>query len=93
MTAKELAAATKQFDVPVDYEDTRPLSPEEQARWERASKQPIYSLRIYNGKQRTIKVRLDEALLEQFDKFAKRNNMTRDEFITRSLRSAVAFVD
>ena len=38
-------------------------------------------------------IRVDEGLLKQFDEFAKRNHMTRDEFITRSFRSAVAFVD
>ncbi len=93
MTAAELAAATKQFDTPIKFEDTRPLSPEQQRREARARKGPVVSMRVYNGKVRTIKVKLDELLLERFDEFAKRNNMTRDEFIERSLRSVVAFVD
>ncbi len=93
MTTAELARATKQFDKPIRLEDTRPLSPANRARWERSRHQPIYSLHVYNGKQRTVRIRVDDALLRQFDEFAKRNNMTRDEFISRSLRSALAFVD
>src|SRR4051812_9702520 len=93
MNARELAAATKQFDKPLRFEDTQPLTRAERARWERARRGPMYSLRIYNGKPRTIRLRVDGSLLEQFDKFAKRNHMTRDEFITRCLRSAIAFVD
>jgi len=53
----------------------------------------MYSLRIYNGKQRTVKIKLDESLLRRFQEFAKRNNMTLDELIGRSLRGAVALVD
>lgn len=93
MTTRELAAATERFDGPIQFEDTQPLSRAERARWTRARRGPVFSLRVYDGKQRTIRIRVDESLLKQFDAFAKRNHMTRDEFITRSFRSAVAFVD
>jgi hypothetical protein len=87
MTTDELAVATQRFDQPIAFEETRPLSPAERARWNRdraAAKR--------SGKQRTVKVRLNSALLQQFDEFAKRNNMTLDELITRGIRSAMAFV-
>jgi uncharacterized protein (DUF4415 family) len=93
MTARELAEATKEFDKPIRFEDTRPLTPAERLRWRRARRGSVDSLRLSNGKHRTIRVRVDEDLLKQFDKFAKRNHMTRDELISRSLRSAIAFVD
>lgn len=93
MNARELAEATKQFDKPIRFEDTRPLTAAERTKWERAKKGSIYSLRIYDGKTKTVKIRLDGSLLKEFDNFAKRNHMSRDEFITRCLRSAIAFVD
>ena len=92
MTTAELAKATKRFDKPIGLEDTRPLSPANRKRWERSRRHPVYSLHVYSGKTRTLRIQVDDALLRQFDEFAKRNNMTRDEFITRSLRSALAFV-
>jgi hypothetical protein len=93
MTARELAEATKEFDKAIRFEETRPLTPAERARWRRARRGPVDSSHLFNGKHRTIRVRVDEYLLKKFDEFAKRNHMTRDEFISRSLRSAIAFVD
>jgi hypothetical protein len=93
MTNAERDAMVKQYDKPIRLEDTRPLTAAERARWRRARRGPVYSLRVYNGKQRTIRVRVDEYLLKKFDEFAKRNRMTRDELITRSFRIAIAFVD
>ncbi len=89
MSAAELAAATTRFDRPTDFEQTRPLSPEQQAVERRARSVPARPA----AKQLTIRVKVDAGLLERFDEFARRNNMTRDEFIARSLRSATAFVD
>lgn len=40
MTARELAEATKRFDKPIRFEDTRPLTPAERARWRRARRGP-----------------------------------------------------
>ena len=93
MTTEELAAATKQFEKPIRFEDTKPLTPEQKARWEKSRNGAVYSVRVYDGKKKTIRIQVDESLLKQFDKFAERNDMTRDEFITRSLRSAIAFAD
>jgi len=93
MTKAERDAMVKEFDKPIRFEATRPLTRAERAHWQRARRGPVYSLSVYNGKERTIRVRVDEFLLKRFDAFAKRNHMTRDEFITRSFRSAIAFVD
>ena len=90
MNTAELATA--QFDTPVDYAQTRPLSAEAR-RENRSRKRPTYSVRVYNGNVRTIRVKPGEVLLQRFDEFAKRDNKTPDELIARSPRSATAFVD
>lgn len=91
MTTGQLAVATKQFEKPISFYDTKPLTPAQQARWEKSRSGSVYSVRVCNGRKKTIGIQVDESLLEQFDEFAERNDMTRDEFIARSLRSAMAF--
>lgn len=93
LNAAELAAATKQFEKPLRFEDTKPLSPALKEKWDRSRADSIFSVRVYNGKKKTIEIQVDESLLRKFDEFAERNDMTRDEFIARSLRSAIAFAD
>ena len=92
MTAEELAAATKEFDRPIDLRKTKPLSKAERARWERLRKGPVYSIRVYSGKKRAVTVRLDEELIRWSEQYARDNKMSRDDVIERSLISAQSFI-
>ena len=88
MTIAELREATKQFDVDFVAEKSRPLTPEEQALWERAK------VKVPCGEnepsEQTIAVHLDMKLLERCIVLAKKKRLTRDALIARGLRALLA---
>jgi hypothetical protein len=74
MTAAELAQATRRFEKPIRFEDTRPLTKRERARFERA---------------RHVD-ELDERLLKQARAYAKRKKLTMIQLVERGLRRELA---
>jgi hypothetical protein len=88
MTTAELREATKQFDEEFVADKGRPLTPDEQALWERvkAKGEPAA-----NGKAEAhIAVRLDKALLKRCTALAKKKRLSRDALIARGLRALLA---
>jgi hypothetical protein len=88
MTAPELREATKQFDEEFVAEESRPLTLEEQARWQRAKAKLSSSATDEN--EQTISVRLDKALLDRCTALAKKKRLSRDALIARGLRTLLA---
>ena len=91
MNLKELRAATKEFDKPIDPSRLKPLAKEERARFERMRKGPIYSIFVHRGKKRQVTIRVDEWILRRCEAYAKERRMTRDEIIERSLAASLTF--
>jgi hypothetical protein len=88
MTTAELREATKEFDEELVFERSRPLTPDEQALWERVKSKGEPP---QNGKAEVhIAVRLDEALLKRCTALAKKKRLTRDALIARGLRALLA---
>jgi uncharacterized protein (DUF4415 family) len=88
MTTAELREATKQFDEEFVAEKSRPLTAEEQARWEIAKSQPPDA---ENGQtEQTIAVRLDKALVDRCTALAKKKRLSRDALVARGLRALLA---
>jgi hypothetical protein len=88
MTTEELRDATKEFDEEFVADKATPLTPQLQARWERArAKSP----RRENGPgEQTISVRLEKALLDRCTALAKKKRISRDVLITRGLKALLA---
>ena len=88
MTTAELREATKQFDEEFVGDKARPLTPEEQALWERVKAKGETPT---NGKaEQTIAVKVDKALLERCTALAKKKRLSRDALIARGLRALLA---
>ena len=88
MTTDELREATKEFDEEFVFERTKPLSPEMRAKWERAKAKGDAP---QNGEaEKTIAVRLDEALLKRCTALAKKKRLSRDALIALGLRALLA---
>jgi hypothetical protein len=86
MTADELQAATKGFDN-IDLKETRPLTDEERAVWER-TKRGRGRPRHGEGAVRVL-VTLERRLKFAADEFAKRKGIGRSELITQALRQVI----
>jgi hypothetical protein len=87
MTAKELGAATKQFDEEFIAEKSRPLTAQEQALWRGVKSKNATA----NGKsQATITIRLEKNLLKRCVALAKKRRLSRDALIARGLRAILA---
>jgi hypothetical protein len=83
MTADELSEATKEFDHGVDLDETRPLSPENQAWWDRAKR----GGRPKVGKgSRPVLITVEKGLLEQADAFARAKGLNRSQLFAKSVR-------
>ncbi len=88
MTTAELREATKEFDEEFVAEKSRPLTPEEQALWEKAKAK---DLRAADGEtEQTIAVRLDKALLKRCTALARKKRVSRDALVARGLRALLA---
>lgn len=89
MTTDELREATKEFGEEFVADKARPLTPEMEARWNRAKAK---SRRAENGsnQEETISVRLNRALLKRCTALAKKKRLTRDDLIARGLQAILA---
>ena len=89
MNADELARATKKL-VGVRFEETRPLSPDERAKWRRARKpgRP----RVGKGAQRVF-VSLEGDLLERVDAHARELGVGRSRLIALALAQLLPTAD
>src|SRR5437867_256335 len=88
MTTEELREATKQFDEEFVGDKGRPLTPDEQALWERVNAK---GENTKNGKPHAaIEVRLDKELLKRCTALAKKKRLSRDALIARGLRALLA---
>ena len=88
MTTEELREATKEFDEEFVADRAKPLTPQMQARWERARTKPP---RGEDGSsQQTIAVRLEKALLDRCTGLAKKKRISRDALIARGLKALLA---
>src|SRR5262249_53170134 len=88
MTTEELREATKEFDEEFVADKARPLTPQMQARWERARARPS---RTEDGPgAQTIAVRLEKALLDRCTALAKKKRISRDALIARGLKALLA---
>ncbi|HBI42670.1 MAG TPA: hypothetical protein DDY78_07410 [Planctomycetales bacterium] len=88
MTTAELREATKQFDEEFVAEKSRPLTPEEEALWERA-KAKLPSAEDGQNEQ-TVAIRLNKVLLDRCTALAKKKRLSRDVLVARGLRALLA---
>ncbi|HZL37954.1 MAG TPA: ribbon-helix-helix protein, CopG family [Tepidisphaeraceae bacterium] len=90
MSLAELRDATKQFDTPIPYSATRPLTPAQRTRFERAQRS---SLKREKGSAKTtIAVNVDVKLLKRLDEYAILHGLSRSELLERGLRGMAEFV-
>jgi hypothetical protein len=88
MTTDELQEATKEFDGEFVADKAKPLTPEMQARWERAKRKLPGAA---NGMgQQMIAVHLERALLDRCTALAKKKRISRDALIARGLKALLA---
>lgn len=88
MTTEELRKATQEFGQEFVADKAKPLTPDMQARWDRARAKPP---RAEDGAdQQTIAVRLEKALLDRCTALAKKKRISRDALIARGLRALLA---
>ncbi len=88
MTAKELAEATKEFDVEFVADQAKRLTPAMRARWARAKAKRREGK---NGAHdQVIAVRVEKQLLERCTDLARRKRIPRDLLISWGLRAVLA---
>lgn len=88
MTAKELAKATKEFDIEFVADQAKRLTPVMRARWARAKAKRAAAK---NGTaELTIAVRLEKELVDRCTKLAKKKRISRDFLISWGLRAVLA---
>jgi hypothetical protein len=88
MTTDELRDATREFDEEFVAEKAKPLTPQLQARRERAKRKPP---KTGNGAaQETISVHMEKALLDRCTALAKTKRISRDALIARGLKALLA---
>jgi hypothetical protein len=105
MTSAELAKATRRFDAPIPFSQTRPLSKRSREREARARREPAVSVREISqpagvgrvangtalGQPHHVTVRLDDELLAKAVEYATRHNTSLPEMLDRGLRGLLAF--
>src|SRR5205814_9179234 len=92
MTLEQLREATKEFDKPLPPSKLSPLSPDLRRRWEKSRRQGVRSIFLKPKRPKTVKLKLDEELINQSENYASQHNMTLSEVVERSLRSVLTFV-
>ncbi len=102
MTAAELAEATREFDGPISFAQTRPPSKQMREREARARRGPSGSIRekpktarqpaaaIAVGPHELV-VQLDDDLLARATEYARRHKTTLPAMLDRGLRGLLAF--
>jgi outer membrane PBP1 activator LpoA protein len=89
MTAAELRAATKEFDEAfVALEKSRPLSPAQKARHQRAKRRRPGRPKVGAGAARVL-ISVERGLLKDADAYARRHGLTRAAVVAQGLRSVL----
>jgi len=88
MTAEELAAATAEFDREVLEDNSRPLTPADRKRWERAKRKRGRPRKGAGVKVGSVSV--EEGLLDQSDALARKLGVSRAALVARGLRAVLA---
>jgi hypothetical protein len=87
MSASELDAVVAALERPIALSETRPMSPAERRRWERAKGQPG---RPRRGKgARVISLSVEQSLLQKADLAAKRAGISRAALFEMGLRAVL----
>lgn len=96
MSADALREATKKYDKPVDITRFPKMNPKTKARWDRALKGGVASVRVKNvgGRPRMgdgsgaviVPVSMERSLLEQVDAYAKDKGVKRSPVIAMALQ-------
>jgi hypothetical protein len=92
MSAEELQDATKEFDKPVPWSKTRPLTKAERALFEKMRKGRHVSIHVTRGAD-GMWVRLDPDVMKRSAIYAAKQQITLSELINRSLKGALAIVE
>lgn len=87
MTTDELRAATADLNREMLFEETRPLSRQEQARWSKAKKRG--RPRVGKG-ARAVLISVERGLLSRADKFAKAHGTNRSRLIAIGLETVLS---
>src|SRR5580704_5014649 len=87
MNARELQAATQQFDEPSVADQSRPLTPAEKAQWRRV-KRKRGRPKIGQGYRR-ISVSIEGGLLKKITALAKRRRISRSKLFAQALQDAL----
>jgi hypothetical protein len=85
MNTRELAEATKEFDLPGAIDRGRPLNPAEREQHRRAAKRGRGRPKIGKGAER-INITIERDLLAQADAIAHQRKIGRSEMIASALR-------
>jgi hypothetical protein len=88
MTARQLRAATTEFDREMVVMKSRPLTAEERAWWQRVRRRPGRPRRGRGAK--VISVSLEEELLAKSDVLARKLGISRALLIERGLKAVLA---
>jgi len=87
MNARELQAATRQFDESSVADQSRTLTPEEKAQWRRV-KRKRGRPKIGQGYRR-ISVSIEGGLLKKITALAKRRRISRSKLFAQALQDAI----
>ena len=94
MTTRELAEATKEFDRPIPFSQTRPLSRNERKEFERSRRLPTVSIFVSRRRDHGwVNVNLDPDVLARAQKYAAKRKMSLSEFVNRSLKGLLNVVE
>jgi hypothetical protein len=88
MSARELANATKRFDEPMVVDESRPLTADERARWNRV-KRKRGRPKVGGGSQR-VSLSIEKGLLKRVSAYAKKRRISRSGVIAKALESLLA---
>lgn len=89
MTARELDAATAEFDAELVADRFGPMPPAARARWQRARGKLAGRPRVGRG-AKVISVSVERELLDLSDRLARKRGLTRASLIARGLRAILA---
>lgn len=88
MTAKELAAASAPFDQPMVVDQSRPLTADEQKRWNRVRRKRGRP-KVGKGFKR-VSLSIERGLLARANALAKQRRISRSKLIALALQQALA---
>lgn len=87
MTPAEMTAAAKEYDREFIIDSSEPLTSEMAAQWRRAKRKPGRP-RIGAG-SKAISVTIEQSLLREVDRIARRRKTTRARLIAHGLRAVI----